>query len=302
MKLVLLAGLAVPAPLAAQVCPPAPPAEFAPSVADSGRLYHGAVSLDGRELWFFKKVGRDPHAENYRLFRSILGGQGWGATQQMTIGAEASDLYPAFTSDGRRLVFSSYRRAPGDTLAHPSASLWVADREGSGFGEPNPIGAVASPGYYFSQVGTRPDGSLYYRRTSPDWKVTESWLSAQDGITWAAPVPDTLVNRWMGWRADSLLVWGGERSPDGNAIVLEIAERDPVTRRPRQTDIWVSVRRNEVWEEPRRLGPSVNDPAVTDNFAFFSPDGCTLIWTRDFSRFMAASWTAAIHEVTTVGR
>ena len=64
MKLVLLAGLAVPAPLAAQVCPPAPPAEFAPSVADSGRLYHGAVSLDGRELWFFKKVGSDPHAEN----------------------------------------------------------------------------------------------------------------------------------------------------------------------------------------------------------------------------------------------
>ena len=64
---------------------------------------------------------------------------------------------------------------------------------------------------------------------------------------------------------------GGERSPDGNAIVLEIAERDPVTRRPKQTDIWVSVRRNEVWEEPRRLGLSVNDPAVTDNFAFFLP-------------------------------
>ena len=36
---------------------------------------------------------------------------------------------------------------------------------------------------------------------------------------------------------DSLAVWGGERSPDGNAILLEIAEGDPVTRRPKQTDI-----------------------------------------------------------------
>ena len=67
----------------------------------------------------------------------------------------------------------------------------MADRDGSGFGEPNAIGSVASPGYYFSQLGTRPDGSLQYRRTSPDWEVTESWLSAQDGITWAMPALDS---------------------------------------------------------------------------------------------------------------
>ena len=270
---------------------------FAAQVADSGRLYHGALRPDGRELWYFKKVGNDPRAEDYRLFRSAKTGAGWRTGVQVTIGADASDLYPAFTPDGKRLVFASYRRAPGDTLAHPSASLWVVELKGQEFGEPVSIGALARPGYYFSQLGVRGDGALQFRVTSPDWSSTESMLSAAAGNSWVAAVPDTLVNRWTKWRDETLLVWGGELSPDGQAVVLEVADRDSTTRRPRQTDLWVSVQRNGRWLEPRRLGPSVNDPAVTDNFAFFSPNGCTLIWTRDFSRFEAAEWSAVLAEV-----
>ncbi len=296
MRLALALVLVLPGVASSQACPSGTPeaVPFAPGTSDPNRLFHGALTPDGREFWFFKKVGADLQAEEYRLFRAVQRGDGWGDPAQVTIGVEASDLYPAFTPDGKRLVFASYRRAPGDTLAHPNASLWVVERQGAGFGEPRPISALARPGDYFSQLGVQPDGSLQYRRTLPDWRTTESWLSAPQGTTWGAPVPDSLVNRWMGWRPETLRVWGGERSPDGNAVVLEIADRDPVNQRPTQTDLWVSVLRDGVWLEPKRLGPSVNDAEATDNFAFFSPDGCTLLWTRNFSRFMAIDWGSAV--------
>ena len=43
-------------------------------------------------------------------------------------------LYPRRTP---HLVFASYRRAPGDTSVHPSASLWVAERTADGLARPS---------------------------------------------------------------------------------------------------------------------------------------------------------------------
>ena len=53
----------------APVCSTRIPGEtaLAPELADSGRIYRGTLSPDGRELWFFKKVTDDPEREDYRI-------------------------------------------------------------------------------------------------------------------------------------------------------------------------------------------------------------------------------------------
>ena len=117
-------------------------------------------------------------------------------------------------------------------------------------------------------------------------------LASPTGGTWRDPVADSLVMRWVGWRKD-LHVWGGERTPDGRAVVLEVADLDTLTAKTGQTDLWVSVREDTTWSEPRRLGQLVNSPTMTDNFAWFTPDGCSLVWTLGFTHLAATDWRAA---------
>ena len=113
---------------AGATCPDSPAAAepFATVLSDSGKIYRGTFAPAGDELWFFKKVSADPRSEDYRIFVSRRRPTGWSRGKRVDLGGEFSDLYPTLSSDGRRLVFASYRRAPGDTATKPNAGLWMA--------------------------------------------------------------------------------------------------------------------------------------------------------------------------------
>jgi hypothetical protein len=268
-------------------------APFAPELADSGRIYRGTFSPDGRELWFFKKVGDDPRAEDYRIYLARRRGREWSAAERVLLGGEFPDLYPTLSPDGRRLVFTSYRRAPGDTTAHPSASLWMATRRGAGWSSPEPLVALARAGAYHSQPLFLPDGRLLFRRTSPDWNTTTTLVAAPRGNGFAAPETYGPVERWRPWR-DDLQVWGGAPTPDGSALLLDVSSRRPGERRPQPSDLWVSLRAAEGWRTPTPLAAGVNTAAGWENFAVASPDGCRLVFVRDFSGFYEVGLRAAI--------
>ena len=50
----------------------------------------------------------------------------------------------------------------------------------------------------------------------------------------------------------------------------------------RPSDIYASFLRAGTWTEPRLPGAGVTTPDAAENFAFFSPDGCELHFTRGF--------------------
>jgi hypothetical protein len=264
---------------------------LAPALADSGRLFRGALTPDGRELYFVRKATGDPREEDYRIFVSRLADGAWGPGERVTLGGEYSDLYPVVSPDGRRLIFTSYRPIPGDTSSHPNAGLWYATREGMGpdasWGRPVPIRGATEPGSYHSQpvfVGDR----LVFRRTSADWKTTRTLVSRWDGHEYGPPVPYPAVERWIGWRKD-LYVWGGSPSPDERAVVLEVSRVDPASGKRQPADLWLSRRRGDAWSEPRPLGAGVNLAGAMDNFPVVSADGCELVFVRDFTRFYRVS-------------
>ena len=244
----------------------------------TGNVFRGTFTPDGDTLYFFKKV---TEGEDYRLFRSHRLAPGWSRPDRFTRGGEYSDLYPAITPDGRRMVFSSYRPAPGDTSAHPSAYLWYVAREGPSWGEPVFMAEASEWGHYHSQPIFDARGDLHFSRSGWDYEGHSEHVSRWDGARYRAP------DSSPGWLALRDLVPSGyhlyETTPgyDGSfAIVVLGARPDSGSAGP--PDLHVSFRTDTGWTLPRPVSAGVNTPSA-ENFAFYGPGGRDLYFVRDFA-------------------
>jgi len=276
---------------------PAVASPFAPGLADTGRVFGGALADGGATLYYFLKQMQRPQEEDYRIVRSRRDAAGrWSPPEQLSLGGEHSDMYPTLGADGSVLVFSSYRRAPGDTSRKPNASLWAARRQGTDWGAPTPISAAARPGFYHSQVRLDPSGNLHFRRTTPDWRETESLvaraLSGGEGA-FGAPVRWDAVHRWTSADVSGRVV-GGWPVPGDSVVILEVTPRDPATGRPGFAELWATRRTPNGYSRPAPLGAGVNSRDAHHTFAFTSADGCALFFVRGFSRFHQVRLEAAL--------
>jgi Tol biopolymer transport system component len=265
------------------------PVLFGEGVLSVGEVYRGSFAPDGRSFYFFKKV--TPNQEDYRIFVSRLVNGAWTRPERVVLGGDFSDLYPSISKDGKRMAFSSYRPAPGDTSPKPNAHLWYVDRQGDGWGEPVFLAAANKLDHYHSWVEFAGDGAIHFRRTTPDWRLNETLVTSWNGKEYSSPVTFEASERWKSWSKDVRIV-GGSPSPDGKVIFLDVATRNPKTGRG-ASDIWVSFRNGKDWTEPKALGASVNSDGF-DVFPFFSPDGKDLYFVRDFAAFYRVSLKEAL--------
>lgn len=252
----------------------------------SGEVFAGVFTPDDREFYFFRKVGPQ-NSEDYRIFVSRRSSAGWSAPERVQLGGEFSDLYPALTRDGNRLIFSSYRPVPGDTSAHPSAYVYYADRTARGWSTPRRA-SVTRLGYYHSQLTVDHSGQLHFKRQTGDYRAPVNMV----GTLAAADTSEV----WRYWRTHlrkDLFLWGTRPGHDDSYVILEVAPRDTVSGRPAgRSDLWVSFRRNGGWSEARPL-VGVNSPE-TENFPFFSGDGTMLYFVREFREFRRIPVRAAL--------
>jgi len=248
------------------------------SAADSGRVYSFTLSPDQRELYFFKRVGE---GEDYRIFRSVRRGEQWGDPERLLLGGEHSDLYPSLSPDGTRLVFSSYRPAPGDTSRTRNAHLWMARRSGDDWSPPEFVRA-SQLGYYHSGLSQDSDGTLHLRLTTPDWRAARDvqlrWMGIGYDTLLATSPSSAAVEYWRARRGDSVYVWGGKTGP-GGLTLLQISRLLPSGgRSPGQ--YFLTRPLGDGWSEPVRAGGGLG--AGAPNFAWFSADGCLVYYTRDY--------------------
>jgi hypothetical protein len=269
---------------------------FGPGVLSAGEVFRGSFTPDGNVFYFFKKIGT---GEDYRIYSSNRTATGWTTPAVVALGGEFSDLYPSISRDGRRIVFSSYRPVPALKGGKPSAHLWYAERTNDGWGTPVFMARATTLGHYHSWVELGFDDALYFRRTTPDWKTTETMRARWTGSEYASPEPYGDVERWKGWRPD-VNVAGGAPGPGGRLVFLDVANRNPRTGRP-ASDIWVSIKRGDSWTEPAPLGAGVNSDGY-DVFPFVSPDGHDLFFVRDFSTFHRVPLAEALASIAAVPR
>ena len=256
------------------------------SQADTGRVYSYTLSADGREFYFFKKVG-DRRSEDYRIFRAVREGTGWSALQQLRLGVDASDLYPSLSADGSRLVFSSYRPVPGDTSAHPNAHIYVSRREGESWGTPELVRA-SRIGHYHSGLQQDASGTLTFRVTTPDWRSATDMMVAWDGRALAAAMTEAPIKPalryWQGLSGDSMHVWGAIMAPNGAALLPISRVTQPGGRRGPSRYFVSAPQPDGGWSPLVPAGGGLD--AGSPNFAWFSADGCWLHYTRDYSQLM----------------
>lgn len=276
-------------PTAAPPCEGAPSwaTAFAPNLVDSARLFRGTFSPDGQTLYYFRKATLN--REDYRILVARRTPTGWSHGERLDLGGDFSDLYPTVSPDGRRLVFASYRPAPGDTAARPNAYLWYAERTGNGWGPPRFIGMAAQFGNYHSGPIIEADYSIRFHRTSSDWRTVTELVTRWDGKGYRAPEASHPARRWKDWRPGEYYVWGVRQVGD-DLQVLDISPLDARGRRgPAQ--VWVSLRQGEDWSEPWPAGGGVNQGGWA-NFVTPTRDGCSILYVRDFTRFETVSLEA----------
>jgi len=244
-----------------------------------GNVYRGTFTPDGDTLYYFKNVTEGE--EDYRVFRSHREGGSWSPPVRVTLGGDFSDLYPAITPDGRRMVFSSYRPAPGDTSSHPSAYLWYVERDGAAWGEPVFMAEASAWAQYHSQLIFDARGDLYFSRSGWDYRGHTEHVSRWDGSRYT---PADTSPPWLALRGrvrHGQYLYETTPGYDGTFTLLVIGARNEGGR-PGPPDLYVSFRGDAGWADPRPLQNGVNTPA-TENFAFYGSEGRELYFVRDFA-------------------
>jgi hypothetical protein len=246
--------------------PGQPAVVFAPGVVSTGDVFASTFTPDGRTAVFTKF---SPPRMTLMLSTWVDGA--WSAPVALPFSGTFRDLDPAFSPDGRRLYFSSWRPT-GATAADTmnAADTWYVDRERSGWSVPVHIAGPVNGNDqdYFPSI-TR-QGVLYFDsfRSRPRRRLVYR-AAPLPGGGFSTPEPlDAVINADSG--ASNLFV-----DPDERYIVFGAIR--PEGRGG--VDLYISWRKGGSWTPPRNLGDLVNTSA-TEFCPFVSRDGKYLYFTR----------------------
>lgn len=159
-------------------------------------LTRARVSPGGRYVAFsLVGEGRPSHGDVYLMTAD-------GRDEVVVAGHPAEDQLLDWTPDGRSLVFLSDRSGTWD--------LWAV-RIAQGKAQAEPELLKKDFGRYTNVLGFAPDGSFYYRTTTPSGRLYVGEIDLETGKVLVPPVPVT--TRYNG--APSRITW----SPDGRKLL-----------------------------------------------------------------------------------
>jgi len=263
------------------------PRVFAPGVI-SGPLHDSAPAFnpDNRSVWFSRSDG-----DHSTILTSQLVDGTWTAPTTASFSGRWSDMEPAWSPDGRFLIFVSNR--PIDDAGKPldgffmgkrfpggGGHLWRVDRKEQGWGRPTHLPFVInSSDSTFAPSVTR-DGSLYFMRATEDGRRFHLYRA------------QAISN---GYQSAKLLPFGAAEISDVDPVVAPdesflvfASDRKPA----RGMDLFIVFRQSGSWGTPQHLGDAVNG-AGSDAEARLSPNGKTLYFSSERIEITAAGQAAA---------
>jgi Tol biopolymer transport system component len=239
------------------------PAIFGPGVFSTPAWdFFVAFTPDQRTAYVCRANGNFRY---YTILETHLVGGRWSEPKTAPFSGRWSDADPHISPDGSKLFFISNRPLSGNQ-ATEEYDIWMVERTaGGGWGEPRHLGAPVNRDSTteWSPAVAR-NGNLYFGSGHEGGKGQDDLYVAR----WANGAygePENLgdsINTKAGevepWVApdESYLIFSGYGRPDGMGGY----------------DLYISERRNGIWQRARPLGGGVNSPKGDFNQSV-SPDG-----------------------------
>lgn len=188
----------------------------------------------------------------------------WTRPQPVSFSAQTSDdMYPAFSADGRQLIFGSRRPLP-DGSAVNDIRLWVVNATASGWGVPAPLDSTLSKGFEYAHSVSE-HGTIFFSARKvedgkPKWNIYFS--SRLNGVYREPKKLGPAIN-------DGSYVDGPYISPDERFLIFESDRNGGMG----SNDLYICFKKSDgSWGDPKNMGPKVNS-AFSERFAGLSPDG-----------------------------
>jgi ankyrin repeat protein len=247
-----------------QTPPGREPQVFAPGIVGGHFQLHSSIAFspDGSEAYWSEMI--PPTSPGYGTGRTMVSRRvngRWTHPEVAMVGSRPMDDVPVVSGDGRRLYDMSRRPLPGTVDAAPKENIWVAERAGTGWGEPRPLDQTVNALPQHWQFAVDKDGGVCF---SSNWKGARGLFYSPlargrhaDAVPLDAPINAN----------------GSEGMPfiakDGSYLLFS-----------RDMDIWVSFRGPDgAWKAPVRL-PSPINTEDAEICPTVSPDGRYLFFLR----------------------
>jgi hypothetical protein len=204
------------------------------------------------------------------IMRAARVGSEWQAPAVVGFSGKSwGDRAPRFSPDGKRLYVSSNRPLPGRSGAG-TFHLWVLERRGSDWSEPQPLPEPVNSSAADRHSSETRSGDLYVSSTRPGGAGrSDIYRMRRVGAGWSeaerlpAPINDALSQ-------PDLLV-----APNGRWMILVITDHPEGLG---GDDLFLSRLENGAWTRPERLAEPINSKEY-EYGPSLSPDGRTLYFT-----------------------
>ena len=239
------------------------PELFAEGVLNTDADEYGPVlTRDGNTMYFTIRNNR--RGSEY-LAVSRRTGNGWSSPEALPFSGTGHDKEPFLSQDGRRLYFASRRPVPG--AGQLNFEIWMVERQGSGWGEPQHLAALSSPqvdnypsvaanhNIYFGSSRHEGRGMLFMATWNGNGYDTPVMLTTSDdtGISGADPYIDP---------QERFIIFSSTRD-GGNG----------------EGDLYVSINRDGTWSDATHLGDVINTTDY-EYTPFVSPSDGYLYFSR----------------------
>ena len=256
----------VTGPWLGQTPPGDQPEIFAPGIVSTGMYERDMAAMpDGRELYFTVVHGNFA-ASAIAVTRETE--QGWTMPQLARFSDDPRYRFiePAISPDGRYIYFASDRSREPDGERRSDMDIWMAERDGDGWGEPRNLdGPVNTDDGEFFPSLTR-SGTLYFCRQN-DVEGTDIIFRARPDDRGGFLEPERLPAQVNAGQ----LRYNAFVDPDERYLILAVVGL-PDSRGSGDYYVVFSDRRGGWWE-PINLGDAINTASGQEYSPYVSPDG-----------------------------
>ncbi|WP_373552528.1 hypothetical protein [Haliscomenobacter sp.] len=242
---------------------------FAPGILSDGQVFGLTLSPDGQTAVFVKAYGG---RDSLHLLTSSLMNGNWTkpiVAPFSTRGTSWKDIDPAFSPDGKLLLFNSTRPLSMGP-AKEDFDIWGVKRDGNSWGEPFHLGAAINTDSSDIYATIAKSGNIYFssNRAGGQGKLDLYVSEYQNGVYQSPKNLGALLNTenhdsnpFISPKEDYIIFWGRESSGYGDS------------------DLYISFKQKGNWTKPLNLGPNINSKQG-DFCPFMQPKGKKLYFSR----------------------